>query len=103
MRSDFKKLDSFTLETSKNHLIRTFLRNGRLRVNHIISGIPTSQITICNVIKNMISFLVEKLRTEFENYDWGIFQFITIKIKYYEKQLVFEQDSKQYKKFHFKI
>ena len=32
MRSDFKKLDSFTSETSKNHLIRNFLRNGRLRV-----------------------------------------------------------------------
>ena len=32
MRSDLKKLDSFTLETSKNHLIRNFLRNGRLRV-----------------------------------------------------------------------
>ena len=28
----FKKLDSFTLETSENHLIRIFLRNGRLRV-----------------------------------------------------------------------
>ena len=28
-----KKLDSFTLETSKNHLIRNFLRNGRQRVN----------------------------------------------------------------------
>ena len=28
-----KKLDSFTLETSKNHLIRNFLSNGRLRVN----------------------------------------------------------------------
>ena len=27
-----KKLDSFTLETSKNHLIRSFLRKGRLRV-----------------------------------------------------------------------
>ena len=32
MRSDLKKLDSFTLEISKNHLIRNFLRNGRLRV-----------------------------------------------------------------------
>ena len=30
-----KKLDSFTLETSKNHLIRNILRNGRLRVNRI--------------------------------------------------------------------
>ena len=28
-----KKLDSFTLETSKNQLIRNFLRNGRLRAN----------------------------------------------------------------------
>ena len=33
MRSDFKKLDFFTLEMSKNHLIRNFLRDGRLRVN----------------------------------------------------------------------
>ena len=29
-----KKLDSFTLETSKNQLIRKFLCNGRLRVNY---------------------------------------------------------------------
>ena len=28
-----KKLDFFTLEMSKNHLIRNFLRNGRLRIN----------------------------------------------------------------------
>ena len=26
----FKKLDYFTLETSKSHLIRNFLRNGRV-------------------------------------------------------------------------
>ena len=32
MRSDLKKLDSLTLEMSKNHHIRTFLRNGCLRV-----------------------------------------------------------------------
>ena len=31
----FKKLDSFTLETSKNHLIRNLLRNGRLRVKQV--------------------------------------------------------------------
>ena len=30
--SDLKRLDSFTLETSKNHLIRNFLRNGRVWV-----------------------------------------------------------------------
>ena len=35
VRSDLKKLDSFTFETSKNHLIRYFLRNGRLRVKYI--------------------------------------------------------------------
>ena len=35
VRSDLKKLDFFTLEISKNHLIRTFLRNGRLRVKKI--------------------------------------------------------------------
>ena len=28
-----KKLDSFTLGTSKKHFIRSFLRYGRLRVN----------------------------------------------------------------------
>ena len=33
MSSDLEKLDSFTLEMSKNHLIRNFLRNGRVRVN----------------------------------------------------------------------
>ena len=32
MRSDLKKLDSVTLKTSKNRLIRNFLRNGRPRV-----------------------------------------------------------------------
>ena len=31
-----KKLDSFTLETSKNHLIRNFLRNGLVRVKWYI-------------------------------------------------------------------
>ena len=34
MRSDLEKLDSFTLETSKNPLSRNFLRNGRLRVKY---------------------------------------------------------------------
>ena len=33
MRSDLKKLNSFTLDTSENHLIRNFLRNGHVRVN----------------------------------------------------------------------
>ena len=33
VRSDLKKLDSFTFETSKKHLIRNSLRNERLKVN----------------------------------------------------------------------
>ena len=33
MRFNLKKLNSFTLKTSKNHLIRNFLRKERLRVN----------------------------------------------------------------------
>ena len=35
----FKKLDSFTSETSKNHLIRNFLRNERLRVKLKVDSI----------------------------------------------------------------
>ena len=38
VRSDLKKLDSLTLEMSKNHLIRSFLRNGRLRVKVYFSA-----------------------------------------------------------------
>ena len=33
--SDLKKIDSFTLETSKNHLIRNFLPNGRVMVKQV--------------------------------------------------------------------
>ena len=35
VRFDLKKLDSFTLETSKRHL--NFLRNGRVRLKRILS------------------------------------------------------------------
>ena len=35
MRSDLQKLDFFTLETSKNHLIRNFLRNELVRVKAV--------------------------------------------------------------------
>ena len=42
----FKKNDSFTLETSKNHLIRNFLRNGRLRVKNLIVVFFVSSLTI---------------------------------------------------------
>ena len=38
VRADFKKLDSFTLKTSKNHLIRNFLRNGHQRVNFFFNN-----------------------------------------------------------------
>ena len=40
VRSDFKKLDSFTSEMSKNHRIRNFVRNGRVRVNSLV--LPTN-------------------------------------------------------------
>ena len=32
----FKKIDSFSLAASKNHLIRNFFRNGRLRVKQAL-------------------------------------------------------------------
>ena len=48
----FKKLDSFTLETSKNNLIRNFLRNGRLRVK---------SLEIFNDIEDKRSFLNAQL------------------------------------------
>ena len=52
-----KKLDSFTLVTSKNHLIRNFLRNGRVRVN-----IFNLYIDIFNIINqyNQIKILFWK-------------------------------------------
>ena len=34
--SDLIKPDSYTLETVKNHLIRNFLRNGRVRVKFVV-------------------------------------------------------------------
>ena len=45
-----KKLDSFTLKMSKNHLIRNFLRNGRL-------GVKEKKISQ----KFWLKFLAEKL------------------------------------------
>ena len=51
VRSDFKKLDSFTLETTKNHLIRSFLRNGRLRVELYLRTLPRLSNKLSHVIK----------------------------------------------------
>ena len=49
----FKKLDSFTLETSKNHLIRKFLRNGRVRFkwNYLYA-----QLWISNTNNHIVAF-----------------------------------------------
>ena len=44
MRSDLKKIDSFTLETWEKHLIRNFLRNGRLSVKY--DGFRSSKIHV---------------------------------------------------------
>ena len=61
MTSDLKKLDSFILETSKNHLIRNILRNGRLRVKWLVIkncdqiNCETSNLTIrCSEQKGII-------------------------------------------------
>ena len=57
MRSDLKKLDSFTLETSKNYLNRNFLGNGRVRVKLRMS------LCILTVLENYVqcNFPMEKL------------------------------------------
>ena len=82
----------------------------------ILSGIPMTQMTICNEIQNMTSYLVENLQpstsktiqsltSAVENLnfpDWNIFEFITRKegrrepskeecIEYYNHKLVFRQ------------
>ena len=54
MMSDLKKLDSFTLETSQNHLIRIFLRNGRLRVKSKVKNY------FCTYLKNLILPKIQK-------------------------------------------
>jgi len=36
MKSGCEKVDSFTLEMSKNNVIRSFVRNGRVRVNNFL-------------------------------------------------------------------
>ena len=64
LRSDLKTLDSFTLETSINHLIRIFLRNGRLRMINIILFIVVSKISpsILNLkIEHKVLFYKKKL------------------------------------------
>ena len=48
--SDLEKLDSLTLETSKNHLIRSFLRNERLRVKLIIKKSKRDQMIVIGSI-----------------------------------------------------
>ena len=55
LRSDLKKLDSFTLETLKNHLIRNFLRNGRLRVKDLHIRVETFFVLKLNIYSdNMV-------------------------------------------------
>ena len=51
-RSEFGKFDSFTLEPSKNQLIRNFLRNGRLRVNAKLYLNLTANYELINAFHN---------------------------------------------------
>ena len=71
MRSDLKKLGSFTLETSKNHLIRNFLRNGRLRVKHAF---------LC-----MSSKFEDEIKSEKNN---GQFLYIRIKRPFWRRKVI---------------
>ena len=60
----------------------------------ILSGIPICQLSLCNEIQNMVTFLVKNIP------DWNSFEFITTKIgrrgpskeecQYYNKKLVSE-------------
>ena len=59
----FKKLYSFTLEISKNHLIRNFLRNGRLRVkilkfNEFIRFLSENTENVVCWFKSYLGFLL---------------------------------------------
>ena len=58
-----KQLDSFTLKTSKNHLIRNFLRNGRLRVK-VPYGCPRGgeAKTFCGKVLTFLQEHIETLR-----------------------------------------
>ena len=61
MSYDFKKLDSFTLETSKNQRIRSFLRNGHLRVNTSEHKFMTLHLwNLCTLAFNSETILIEK-------------------------------------------
>ena len=51
-----KKLDSFTSEASKNHLIRNFLRNGRLRVKKISNPKKYFLLTVYYLKKIFLSY-----------------------------------------------
>ena len=56
MKSDLKKLDSSTLETSKNYLIRNFLRNGRVRFKLRLLILSRIRKKDGHLMKNSISF-----------------------------------------------
>ena len=60
MRSTLKKLDSFSLETSKNHLIRNFLRNGRLRVKYAIQILNEGDERACSAGPQIWYFMWSK-------------------------------------------
>ena len=56
----FKKLDSFTLETSKNHLIRNFRRNGRLKVKSVGSD-KLIKLILSNTLEKRLPKLIHWL------------------------------------------
>ena len=80
MRSDLIKLDSFTLEMSKNHLIRNFLRNGRLRVKRSGPYVKvTCQIDGCVEVKGTCE------RQGPKNTEIHVFRLVATYLNSYEK------------------
>ena len=74
MRSDLEKLDSFTLETSRNHLIRNFLSNGRLRVKKQVSAAYLKLFYIFFVIlTEKINLVVKKRNDSYSTYTYVIY------------------------------
>ena len=56
VRSDLKKLDSFTFETSKYHLIRNFRLNGRLLISTAFVHVLFTLIKIASVMIVLITY-----------------------------------------------
>ena len=98
--SDLKKIDFFTFETSESHLIRNFLRKGRLRVKkwrHILETCPNyieildqiSEKTFCFFpqIKNFLIYPTMVCNV-FYSLNWKFSEFCLIRRLYQPKSYI---------------